>query len=149
MHGHNGTLQGVELDAWRTFMRAHVTLSRELESELEVSDGLPLRSFTVLLELDQAPRRRMRMGDLAAAVGLSRSGTSRLIDRLVRERWIERAECDADARGSFAVLTSDGVTRLASARKAHTAAVRRLFLDHFTAAELRDLSGYMERVQNG
>jgi DNA-binding MarR family transcriptional regulator len=148
MDGENGTLQGLELDVWRTFMRAYATLSRELGSELDGSDRLPLRSFMVLLELDQAPERRMRMSDLANAVGLSRSGLSRLIDRLERARWIARAECDDDARGSFAVLTADGVKRLASAQAAHAATVRRLFLDHFTAAELRDLSGYMERVQS-
>jgi DNA-binding MarR family transcriptional regulator len=122
-------------------------VSRELELELESVEGIQLRTFTVLFELDRAPHRRLRMSDLATAVGLSRSGLSRLIDRLVHEGSIERAECDDDARGSFAVLTGQGVQRLNDSREAHAAALRRLFLDHFSAAELRALSSYMERVQ--
>src|SRR3954447_2876805 len=100
--GSKTTLQGAELDAWRALMRAHAAVSRELEAELEAAEGLPLRSFTVLLELDEAPDQRLRMSDLANAAGLSRSGLSRLIDRLVADRLIERAECDDDGRGSFA-----------------------------------------------
>src|SRR4051794_25677036 len=142
----NGTLRGPELDAWRSLMRAHSTLAREIELELDAADGLPLRSFTVLMELERAPDQRLRMSDLAEAAGLSRSGLSRLIDRLVAERLIERAECDDDGRGSFAVLTPAGEARLSGARATHSDAVRRLFVGHFTAAELRQLSGFLGRV---
>ena len=144
--GQTSTLKGAELDTWRALLRAHASVSRELESELEASDGLPLRSFTVLLELDQAPDRRLRMSDLADAAGLSRSGLSRLIDRLVADRLIERAECDDDGRGSFAVLTAAVAARLGAARRTHTDAVRRVLVDHFTSAELREFSRYLSRV---
>jgi DNA-binding MarR family transcriptional regulator len=100
----------------------------------------------VLLELDSAPAQRMRMSELASAVGLSRSGLSRLIDRLCREGLIERAECPFDARGAFAVLTDAGAERLREARADHTSTVRRHFVDLFTADELRELAAYLERV---
>jgi DNA-binding MarR family transcriptional regulator len=147
MRGENGRLRGEELDLWRAFTRAYASIQRGLESELEGGEGIPLRSFTVLLELDRAPGKRMRMSDLADAVTLSRSGLSRLIDRLVDEGSIERAECDDDARGSFAVLTEPGAERLRDSRPTHTEAVRRLFLNHFSTIELRSLSDYLERVR--
>jgi DNA-binding MarR family transcriptional regulator len=142
----SSTLQGPELDAWRALMRAYAAVSRQLEVELETAEGLPLRSFTVLLELDQAPDQRLRMSDLADAAGLSRSGLSRLIDRLVADRLIERAECDDDGRGSFAVLTAAGAARLGAARRTHSEAVRRALVDHFTTSELREFSRYLRRV---
>ena len=146
IHTRSSTLNGVELVAWRAFMRAHARLTRGLESELEAADNLPLRSFMVLLELEHAPGRRLRMSDLAEAAGLSRSGLSRLIDRLVSEGLIERAECDDDGRGSFAVLTPAGEARVNAATPTHTAAVRQLFVSSFTAAELRELSGFLSRI---
>jgi DNA-binding MarR family transcriptional regulator len=129
-------------------MRAHTAVSRQLETELEAAEGLPLRSFTVLLELDEAPEQKLRMSDLAAAAALSRSGLSRLIDRLVADRLIERADCDDDGRGSFAVLTAAGAARLGAARRTHSEAVRRVLVDHFSATELRELSRYLHRVIN-
>jgi DNA-binding MarR family transcriptional regulator len=127
-------------------MRAHATLARELESVLDAAHLLPLRSFTVLLELELAPDRRLRMGELADVAGLSRSGLSRMIDRLERQGLIERAECPDDARGAFAVLTDRGAERLDAAREDHAEVVRRHFLGHFSPAELRALSGYLERI---
>jgi DNA-binding MarR family transcriptional regulator len=149
MGRNNASLEGIGLGAWRGLMRAHAAVCSGLEAELEAGHALPLRSFTVLLELDSAPARRMRMSELASAVGLSRSGLSRLIDRLCREGLIERADCPFDARGAFAVLTEAGAQRLQEARADHAAAVRRHFLDHFTADELRELSAYLARVPPG
>ena len=146
MASQNGSLEGVALGAWRGLMRAHAAVSQQLEAELEAAHGMPLRSFTVLLELDSAPGSRMRMSDLAIAVGLSRSGLSRLVDRLCADGLIDRAECVHDARGSFAVLTDAGAARLQETRADHTSAVRRHFVDLFTADELRELSSYLERV---
>ena len=149
MANQNGSLEGAALGAWRVLMRAHAAVSQQLEAELEAGHRMPLRSFTVLHELDSAPGRRMRMSDLALAVGLSRSGLSRLIDRLCTEGLIERAECLHDARGSFAVLTEAGAERVHEARADHASAVRRHFVDLFTADELRELSAYLERVPVG
>lgn len=144
--GDNGRLRDAEVDAWRALSRAHSAFSRELEQELGAVDGLPLSSFTVLFELEAAPGRRLRMGDLATAAGLSRSGLSRLIDRLAAARLIERAECDDDGRGSFAVLTKAGAKRLQAARQTHAEAVARLFAGNLTSAELRTLSGLLSRL---
>ena len=86
------------------------------------------------------------MCDLADCVHLSRSGLTRLVDRLEREGLLCRACCTADARGSFAVLTDDGTRRLAEARPTHLASVRRDFVARFSAEELETLARLWERL---
>ena len=124
-----------ELSAWRGFLRAHAALHKALDAELESRHGLPLTSFEVLGYLAEAEDQRMRMCDLAASILLSRSGLTRLVDRLEREGLIARASCSSDARGAFAVLTPAGRQRLEEARLTHLAGVRTLFLRHFTPGE--------------
>jgi DNA-binding MarR family transcriptional regulator len=138
-----------ELRAWRGMLRVHATLTKALDAELEAAHGLPLTSYEVLLHLDDAEGQRMRMSDLAATVILSRSGLTRLVDRLEREGLIARESCASDARGSFATLTPAGRRKLAAARATHLAGVRSLFLDHFGAEELELLGSAWERLLPG
>src|SRR5215210_698597 len=98
----------LELDAWRGFLRTYSTLVRELDEELTERHRLPISSYDVLVQLDEAPEGRLRMSALADAVLLSRSGLSRLVTRLEGQGLIERVECAADARGSFAAITDAG-----------------------------------------
>ena len=81
---------------------------KALDAELEAAHGLPLTSYEVLMQLADAPEPRMRMCDLADSVLLSRSGMSRLVDRLERDGLICRAACTNDARGAFACITDRG-----------------------------------------
>jgi DNA-binding MarR family transcriptional regulator len=138
-----------ELRAWRGMLRAHAALTKALDADLEAAHGLPLSSYEVLLYLNDAPDRRMRMRDLAASVILSRSGLTRLADRLEREGLIRRESCNDDARGAYAVLTPAGAQKLAAARATHLAGVRSLFLQHFSEAELDALGEAWERVIPG
>ena len=87
------------------------------------------------MHLADADGERMRMSDLAATVILSRSGLTRLVDRLEREGLIARESCPSDARGAFATLTPAGRRKLDAARATHLAGVRSLFLAHFSAEE--------------
>ena len=82
-----------ELRAWRGMLRAHAALTKALDADLDAAHGLPLSSYEVLLYLNDAAERRMRMRDLAASVILSRSGLTRLADRLEREGLIRRESC--------------------------------------------------------
>ena len=93
-----------------------------------------------------AEGERMRMCDLAESILLSRSGLTRLVDRLERDGFIKRVSCDADARGAFAKLTPAGRDKLRAARATHLAGVRSLFLDHLSDAEQDMLAELWERV---
>ncbi len=138
-----------ELRAWRGMLRVHATLTKALDADLEAAHGLPLTSYEVLLHLADADGRRMRMSDLAATVILSRSGLTRLVDRLEREGLIRRESCPSDARGAFAALTEAGERKLDVARATHLAGVRSLFLDHFTPEEQETLGAAWERLLPG
>ena len=112
-------LSAPELAAWRTFLHAHSRLVRRLEAELVAEHDLPLASYDVLVQLSEAPQRRLRMTELAERVLLSRSGLTRLVDRLVRDGLVERHPCPSDARGMLAVLTPAGLERLRAAWPTH------------------------------
>lgn len=139
-------LSDVELAAWRGLLRAHSSLVKALDAELEQAHGLALSSFEVLTRLDQASGGRMRMCELAESVLLSRSGLTRLVDRLERGGLVVRGSCEHDARGAFAVITAAGRSELEGARATHLDGVRRLFLGGFSAAELETLSGFWQRL---
>jgi DNA-binding MarR family transcriptional regulator len=138
-----------ELRAWRGMLRAHAALTKALDADLDSAHGLPLSSYEVLLYLADAPESRLRMRDLAASVILSRSGLTRLADRLEREGLIRRESCSDDARGAYAVLTPAGAEMLAVARTTHLAGVRSLFLQHFSNDELDVLGDAWDRVVPG
>ena len=112
-------LSTTELAAWRSFLRAHAVVTRRLEAELVAEHDLPLASYDVLVQLSEAPQQRLRMTELADRVLLSRSGLTRLVDRLVRDGLVERQACSEDARGMLAVLTPAGLDRLRGAWPTH------------------------------
>jgi len=132
--------------AWRGLLRAHACLSKRLDAALDHAHGLPLSSYEVLDRLDDSIGGRMRMCDLAEQAQLSRSGLTRLVDRLERERLIERCSCEQDARGSFACLTDGGRERLREARSTHLAVVREQFFSRFSEPELAALADMCQRV---
>lgn len=138
-----------QLRAWRGLLRVHATMTKALDAQLEADHGMTLSSYEVLMYLNDAEGRRMRMSDLASTVILSRSGLTRLVDRLERDGLLERQTCASDARGCFASLTETGRRRLQAARATHLAGVRTLFLDHFGEAELDALGSAWERVLPG
>ena len=139
-------LSHTELGAWRGLLRAHAGLVKALDAELEAEHGLPLTSYEVLMHLAKAPDGRLRMAELADRVLLSRSGMTRLVDRLEREGYLERSTCSDDKRGAYAVLTRSGAETLASVRPTHLANVRRRFLSRFSEEELIQMGDFFERM---
>ncbi|HEU5267334.1 MAG TPA: MarR family transcriptional regulator [Jatrophihabitans sp.] len=134
------------VEVWRSFLRAHAGTVRELERELAAEAGMPLAWYDVLLQLVEAPERRLRMAELADRVLLSRSGLTRLVDRLQAEGLVRREPSRDDARGTYTVLTSDGFERLRRAAPVHLDGVARHWLAHFTDDELRELGALLRRV---
>jgi DNA-binding MarR family transcriptional regulator len=134
------------LSAWASFLRAHARVVRELEKELQAEQRLALTDYDVLVQLATADERRLRMSELADRLLLSRSGVTRLVDRLVAEGLVERATCDTDRRGQWAALTEAGVQRLRAASPTHLRGVAQHFLDRLSADELASLEGMLDRV---
>jgi DNA-binding MarR family transcriptional regulator len=138
-----------ELAAWRGLLRVHSALVKALDAELLAGHELPLTSYEVLIQLQSAPGRRRRMAELADGVLLSRSGMTRLVDRLERDGLLARDSCTDDGRGTYAVLTDKGAALLSDARRTHLDGVRERFVRHFEPDELRTLAGLWNRVLPG
>jgi DNA-binding MarR family transcriptional regulator len=134
------------LDVWRTFLQAHARLFRRLDDELRQEHGLSLPEYEALMHVGRAPDRRVRMSQLAQQVLLSKSGVTRLVDRLVADGLIERSACSSDARGAEAVLTPAGLERLRAAAGTHLRGIDRYFVSALTADELDTISRTMRSV---
>jgi DNA-binding MarR family transcriptional regulator len=143
---------GTALDAWQRLLRANCVLMRTLDHELQAGHGMTISDYDVLVSLHHAEDHSLRMSDLSRRTLLTRSGMTRLVQGLERDGLVERRPCETDARVSFAVLTPDGVERLAAARRTHHAGIRRMFADHFSdedAATLSELLGRIPGVADG
>ena len=134
-------LSAEELATWRGFLRVHSELTQRLDSELREAHDLPLNSYEVLLFLNDSPEGSLRMSQLADGVLLSRSGLTRLVDRLQKRGLVARADSPEDGRGCLALITEEGRELFAAARRTHLAGVRRLFLEPLSAAQRQELAG--------
>lgn len=141
-----GSLRDEERGAWESFLQAHAEIQLELERELHDAHRLSFNDYFALLALERAPGRQLRMHDLARPVRLTRSGLTRLVERLERDGLIERLPCPEDARGTEARITDAGRELLHAASATHLAGVKRRFLDRFSAAELRTLAKQLSRL---
>lgn len=124
------------LAPWRAFLLAHARVSRRLDEELRAEHDLSLGEYDALLNLAEAPDRRLRMNTLANRVVLSKSGVTRLIDRLVADGLVVRDSCLSDARGAEAVLTEAGLARLRRASKTHLRGIEEHFLSRIAMTDL-------------
>ena len=134
------------LAPWRAFVRAHAEVSRRLDDDLRAEHGLSLQEYVTLLILVEAPERRLRMGRVAEALTLSKSGATRLIDRLVDDGLVERVSCSSDARGAEARLTEAGVQRLRTAAPTHLRGIAEYFLATIDQADLPAIERVMSDV---
>src|SRR5438132_13655160 len=133
------------LQAWDALLRAHATLLRELETDLESKTGLALADFDVLAQLAMAGGS-LRMTELADRALISRSGMTRRVTRLVHEGLVRRAHADADARGVVVQLTKSGFNRLTVAARVHMRGVSDLFLTKLDDQELAVLESALAKV---
>ncbi|MGH2464619.1 MAG: MarR family winged helix-turn-helix transcriptional regulator [Candidatus Limnocylindrales bacterium] len=134
------------LDTWRAFLAAHALLTRRLDEDLRTGEGLTLGEYSALLQVAEAPGRSLRMNQLATGIFLSRSGVTRLIDRLEADGLIERSTCTDDGRGALAVLTDAGLNRLRAAAGTHLSGIARYFLEVVPAGELEHLAGTFQAI---
>jgi DNA-binding MarR family transcriptional regulator len=134
------------LEPWRAFLTAHARITRRLDDELRAEHDLSLAEYDALLTIADAPGRRIRMRQLADRVILSKSGVTRLIDRLVLDGLVERDACLTDARGAEAVLTPAGLDRLRRASRTHLRGIAEHFLGALDDGDLATIERSMQAV---
>lgn len=134
------------LAAWRGLLTVHANLTEAIDRELRERGAVPLRWYDALLCLYEAPGRRLRLSELARAALLSRSGLSRLVDRLEASGLLRRESTPDDGRGAVAVLTPAGLTALREAWAVYGPAIQERFARHLTPDEVAALRAALERV---
>ena len=139
-------LSAHEAQAWTGLLRAHAALVRDVDAELRAAHGVPLSWYEVLCEVASAPGGRLRLGELADRVMLTRAGLSGLVDRLQSAGLMERQSCDGDARGTYAALTAKGSLLLERAMRTHSDAVRRHYTSRLDDSELGLLGRLWDRL---
>jgi DNA-binding MarR family transcriptional regulator len=132
---HTSLLSPAELVLWRRFIETHAAIVRNLDEDLRAQSGLTLSSFEVLYQLVLATDNRLRMAELADLLLFTRSGVTRLVDRLERGGFVERNDCAHDGRGVYAILTQKGFDTFEAAAAPHIDGVRRLFFDRLDGSD--------------
>jgi DNA-binding MarR family transcriptional regulator len=133
------------LEAWRSLLRAHATLMRRLDTDLERETGLALADYDVLAQLAEA-HGALRMTELADRALISRSGMSRRVARLVDEGLVRRDRADTDARGVVVALTEAGIARLSETAPVHARGIAKLFVAQLDDQELALLERALNKV---
>ena len=134
------------VEAFGAFLRAHAVVLRRLEDDLEGEAGVPLGWYDVLLTLERAPGRRLRMQELGDAVVLSRSRVSRIVDDLERQGFVSREPCESDRRAVYASITRPGRVALRHAIPSHLRAIDAYFSSLLTEDELVTIRRALMRV---
>ena len=124
-------------------------LVRQLDDELRAEGGLSLYEYSAMLQIVEAPDRRVRMSDLADGILLTRSGVTRLIARLVNDGLVERHESPSDGRGAEAALTDEGLDRLRAASAIHLRGVEAYYLDRVSPEDQEAVGRAMRSVVAG
>jgi DNA-binding MarR family transcriptional regulator len=142
----DGRLSDAELRAWQAFLHAHHQVVRSLDAELRAEHDLPLNGYDVLLRLARAPRRSLRMTDLAERVMMSPSGLTRVVDRLVEAGLVRRERSSGDARVMLASLSDEGRRVVRRAARTHLRGIREHFTGQLTGAQLREVAAALETI---
>lgn len=135
-----------EREAWGGFLGTYAYINRLIEADLQERSRITHVEYEVLLRLSWEPTHRLRIQDLAAQSILTRSGISRVVERLEKAGLVTREEASEDRRGAYAVLTEAGEERFLTASQTHGELVRRIFLDLFTENELQQMAAFWKRI---
>src|SRR3712207_2451026 len=134
------------LSAWRTFITAHAALIDAIERDLRKAGHISLTWYDVLIELAEAPEKRLRLHELARAVVLSRSGLTRLVDRIEAAGLLRREPCADDRRGAYAVLTPAGTAALRAAWPIYARGIATHFARHLSVDDAQSLENALGRA---
>lgn len=139
-------LDDIQLAAWRNLITFHAQAIEAIDRSLIAANCIPLHWYDVLIELYETPERRMRMYELANKVVLSRSGLTRLVDRLEEAALITRQTDPADRRGFYVQITDEGVAALRTAWPVYARAIQNNFAQFISEDEAGNLADIFDRM---
>jgi DNA-binding MarR family transcriptional regulator len=135
-----------EQRAWRGWLALSGLLQSQVGSDLLSETGLSTADYQVLVNLSEAPDRRLRMTELASRIDWSKSRLSHQFARMEARGLVKREECPSDARGAFAVLTDQGMSEIVRAAPFHVESVRRHFIDLLQPSEVQQIERIAAKV---
>ena len=138
-----------QISAWRSFLEVHSAVIKVLERELIEDQGFPLTWYDVLTHLSEAPGARLQHQALAESLLLSRSGVTRLVDRMVEAGLVSRESVPEDRRVSYVVMTQPGRDALDRASPGHLRGIAQHFVRYLDAGDIPVLQGFFSRVLHG
>jgi DNA-binding MarR family transcriptional regulator len=121
-------------------------LNARLNKQMQDESGISIADFSVLVPLSEHPQGRMRVLELARALGWEKSRLSHQLSRMQQRGLIERSNCSEDRRGAFVVLSEQGRATVEAAAPRHVEAVRRYFFDELTESQVEALGALSEAV---
>ena len=136
-------------ETWRAMMISFTRINAVLSTEMDEESEISLDWYSILLMLSQADGGAMRASDMADQIGLSRSATTRLVDRLEYDGLVERRACGSDRRGTFVGLTAKGEETFISAGRIHLRGIDEHVGAHLTAAEAKQLTSLLTKLAEG
>lgn len=142
----NQRLSTPQIAVWRTFLTAQARAVARIESDLQQHDLIPLEWYDLLVAIQLAPDHRLRMMDVAKRLLLTRSNSTRLVDRLESAGLIERERLDGDRRGMAAVLTPAGRDAIRRAWPVYAQGIRRYFISRLSTEERRTVAAALVKV---
>jgi len=134
-------------EAWGALTRTHAAITQRLQEALAAAEFPPLPWYEVLATVADAPEQRMKMGDLAEALVITRGGLTKLVDRLVKAGLLERTFCETDRRVSYATLCPAGAELLEEMRPVVIEELKATFAAKLSVAQANDLREALERVR--
>jgi DNA-binding MarR family transcriptional regulator len=134
-------------EAWIAMTRTHAAVSGRLQDALTAAGLPPLAWFEVLATLDRAPERRMKMGELAEALVITRGGLTKLVDRLIKAGLLERTFCETDRRVSYATPLPAGIELLEEMRPVVRGELAVAFSSNLTVEQAEALQATLERIR--
>lgn len=133
-------------ETFRALIAAFTHVERLLAAEMETETGMPLERYGILMVLAQAEDGMMRPSELANSLPLTRSGTTRLVDRLERDGLVERLSCDTDRRGNLVALTAEGERIFRKAGRVHLRGIDEHVGSHLTGGEMKELRRILTKL---
>jgi DNA-binding MarR family transcriptional regulator len=133
------------LRAWRLYLESTLALVDVLEAELERDAGIPLRWYDILVQLEETPDG-IRMNELAERILYSKSGFTRVVDRMEEAALVRRVRPENDRRSILVVLTDQGRTTMEQARRHHRHAIEEHFSRHLADSDIKALTRAFEKL---
>jgi DNA-binding MarR family transcriptional regulator len=141
-----GSLSSDHVELWRSFHTMRRKLDRALDLQLQRDSGISASEYDILLGLNEAPERQLRIKDLAGVLNWEKSRVSYLVTRMERRGLLTRTDCEVDGRGSWIGLTADGRRAVIRATRGHTQAIRDYFFDVLTPEQTAAIAELSPRV---